>query len=331
MRGRVPPADSLSVADGVRGWRNVAGASGRPAGALVALNRLGLRGPERSYPKPPGVRRVWLSGGSIVEGWNVEESATLRATLEDALGKSSCGPVEVFNGGVAGYAIDQQRALFESEGRRYAPDVVVGVVHYQDLRPLLDETAPHPMPLGLRNPRRNLLPWRRSAALRLLSDATQAQAPAVHRFLGGFGIVDYDEPPMELWPFSVRDEAKAAAARFDTELGELASAVGKTGGQLVVFYAPAAFEVADKPWDALVERYVMPRRLYLPTRLLRKLERVTDELELPLANPQPALQKEAGAASEYDATGLWSDKGNRVAGRVLAEAVANALGCPGSR
>ncbi len=328
IRARLPAIDPLSAADAGLGWRNVPGASGRPAGALVAFDRRGLRGPERDYAKPPGVHRVLLLGGSIVEGWNVVEGATLRAALERAIAKS-CGPVEVLNAGVAGYAIDQQSARYHREAHRYAPDLVVAVAHHLDLRPLLDDPEqPHARPLQLRAARRNMVYWRGSAALRVLSDATLEHAPALHRQLGGWGIVDYGEAPPELWPFSVRDEAKSAAARFDEGLGQLARNVDASGGRLVVLYAPAQFEVDEADWDALLQRYVMSRRLFNPTRLVRKLERVTEELELPLVNPLLALRKEPGAKSRYDAaTGLWNERGNATVGGVLADAVVGILGC----
>ena len=328
LRARLPAPDSLSVADATLGWRNVPGAAARPLGALVAINSRGLRGPDRDYAKPSGGRRVLLLGGSIVEGFNAEEDRTLRAALERAIAKSSCGRVEVLNAGVAGYAIDQQSALYAAEGRRYATDVVVVVVHYQDLRPLLEKVGTRALPQGLRTARRNTLPWRRSAALRLLSDTTLEHAPALHRFLGEWGVVDYGEPPPELWPYSLRDEAKAAAARFEEGLGQLASAVIASGARPVVLYAPARFEVDDAKWDALLERYVMPRRLFHAGRLVRRLERVTEDQELLFLNPLSSLQREARAASMYDdATELWNDRGYETASVVLADTVTRLLDC----
>lgn len=324
LRARQPAIDPLSVADAALGWRNLPGASGHPAGALVAFNSRGLRGPERDYAKPAGVKRVLLLGGSAVEGWNVEEGATLRAALERGLLKGSCGPVEVLNAGVAGYSIDQQRALYEAEGRRYSPDLVVVVVHYQDFQPLLDEPGPLVMPAGLRAARRSTLTWRRSAALRLVSDATRDNAPALHRFLGGWGIVDYGGPARELWAYSVRDEAKTAAARFLERLGQLASAAGS---RFLVLYAPAPFEVDQAQWDALVQRYRMPRRLFNPARFLRRTQRITEDLGLPFVNPLASLEQARETRVHDPRSGLWNEAGQATVSRVLADAVGPLLGC----
>src|SRR5262245_61702990 len=47
----------------------------------LRINSHGLRGPERDYGKPPGVRRVLLLGDSFVEGYTVAEDDTVAAVL----------------------------------------------------------------------------------------------------------------------------------------------------------------------------------------------------------------------------------------------------------
>ncbi len=51
----------------------------------IRINSHGLRGPEVAYDKPDGVRRVLLLGDSFVEGYTVEEPATVGRLLQDAL------------------------------------------------------------------------------------------------------------------------------------------------------------------------------------------------------------------------------------------------------
>ncbi|MEO0653090.1 MAG: hypothetical protein AAFZ65_20610, partial [Planctomycetota bacterium] len=51
---------------------------------------LGMRGPDHSYPKPLGVRRVLFLGDSVVLGWGVEAAETfvelVGAQLSEATG-----------------------------------------------------------------------------------------------------------------------------------------------------------------------------------------------------------------------------------------------------
>ncbi len=103
----------------------------------LQINAHGLRGPDRPYEKPPGVRRVLLLGDSITEGYSVEEPYTLRSVLEALLNSRGEGRFEVINGGTAGYSTDQEYLFYVAEGVRYEPDVVVLLFCYNDLYPSL--------------------------------------------------------------------------------------------------------------------------------------------------------------------------------------------------
>src|SRR5262245_51142042 len=99
----------------------------------VVINSHGLRGPDRDYPKPPGVRRVLLLGDSFTEGYHVPEEQTVRALLEGELNRGSCGRWEVINGGTSAYSTDQEYLFFQLEGHRYQPDLVVLLFFFNDL------------------------------------------------------------------------------------------------------------------------------------------------------------------------------------------------------
>ena len=49
---------------------------------LLQTNSHGLRGPDRDYPKPPGVRRTLLLGDSFTDGYTVADEKSVRGVLE---------------------------------------------------------------------------------------------------------------------------------------------------------------------------------------------------------------------------------------------------------
>lgn len=96
----------------------------------VAVNSLGLRGPELP-PASPDQRRVLLLGDSMVYGQGVADGDTLPAALERELCRKQ--PSQVVNGGVRAYATHQELALLAELGPAIAPDVVVLCWYWNDL------------------------------------------------------------------------------------------------------------------------------------------------------------------------------------------------------
>lgn len=94
----------------------------------VRISPLGLRDSRTTYDRPSDVFRVLLLGDSFVEAVQVEATQTVAARLEVALQAQSSRRVEVINAGVAGYGTGQEMLLFEQEGAKYDPQVVVVVV-----------------------------------------------------------------------------------------------------------------------------------------------------------------------------------------------------------
>lgn len=86
----------------------------------VRHNSLGLRGRETTYDKPRGVSRVLFVGNSSFWGYGVSNDEMFTEVLQKALPPE----VEVLNGGVTGYGIDQEYLWLKQEGLRYRPDIV---------------------------------------------------------------------------------------------------------------------------------------------------------------------------------------------------------------
>jgi lysophospholipase L1-like esterase len=117
----------------VYGWGHEAGRASWQQGCIgrdveyrahVRINDLGLRGPDYPYEKPAGTERVLVLGDSIVEATQVAEEETFVRQLEQLL-HAPDRPVEVLNGGTAGWGTDNELLFFTAEGRRYDPDLVV--------------------------------------------------------------------------------------------------------------------------------------------------------------------------------------------------------------
>jgi hypothetical protein len=326
---------------------------------LVKINAHGLRGPDRDYRKPAGVRRVLLLGDSFAEGYTVAEEASLRAVLEGLLNQdAACGRQEVINGGIAAYSTDQEYLFFTHEAYKYGADVVVLVFFYNDLyyntapatvlgegKPYFDldgerlvlRNSPVPPPEGdpLRVPQARpyrLKPWRGSMALRLISNRTVEGNPALHRFLARFGLVEprpEEDAPIEMWPFGPpRREVGDMWARTRALLRALADETHARGARLVVLYAPSRFEVNDRAWDLTRDRYRLGRR-WRRERVVETLAGVCRELSLPLVDPSPQLRdsENAGRGGYHPRDGHWNETGHAIAARVVAPQVVAQEGC----
>ncbi len=119
--------------DPVYGWAHEPGRVGKFAShgfdTTVRINSHGFRGPERSFDKSPGRKRVVVLGDSYVWGFGVEQEELFTTLVEDRLGPG----VELVNLAVSGYSTDQELLLYRNVGRRYTPDVVVLVVASNDV------------------------------------------------------------------------------------------------------------------------------------------------------------------------------------------------------
>jgi hypothetical protein len=114
-------------ADPVYGWgldpgtRLRAVDTDRSLDFTIEVNALGLRDPERTRRKPPGVQRVLLLGDSMAFGTGIEIGSRCSDLLDSGLGAD----VEVVNAAVPGWGTDQEFLYLCREGFDLEPDVVV--------------------------------------------------------------------------------------------------------------------------------------------------------------------------------------------------------------
>ena len=101
----------------------------------VAVNALGMRGPERGESKPVGTTRVLLLGDSFAFGWGVEQEEAFGARLERLL-TERVGPVEVLPAAVPGWSTDQQFIYLRTQGLALHPDLIILATSENDLTEL---------------------------------------------------------------------------------------------------------------------------------------------------------------------------------------------------
>jgi lysophospholipase L1-like esterase len=104
----------------------------RDFSVAVAVNALGMRGPERAAAKVPGTVRILLLGDSFAFGWGVEQDEAFGAWLERLL-RARVGPVEVWSGAVPGWSTDQHYLYLQTRGLTLDPDLVLLAAGESDL------------------------------------------------------------------------------------------------------------------------------------------------------------------------------------------------------
>jgi hypothetical protein len=331
------------------GWSKPPGAKGvlrrSEYRALLEINSHGNRGPEIPVAKPPGMTRILLLGDSFTEGYTVEEAATVRARVERGLTTSLARPVQVINGGTAGYGTDQEFLYYLKAGRLYSPDLVLLLFYYNDLyrdgdlriQPWfeLDSSGA----LVLRNspvPKHRefyradpyaLKPYKGSVALALLQPRLVGH-PRVASFLSRAGLAEKPvtggEVPEELHPFGRQRprEVRNHWARFSALLKELKTQAGRDGAPVAAVYVPARFEIDDNAWLLTREAYGLNAQ-WDRNRVADDLFQVTSEIGVPLADPRPALRsREARGQTYFPEDGHWTEAGNEVVAAEILRLIA---------
>ena len=109
-------------------------------GVPVYINNVGLRGPDITLEKPPGVFRILGVGDSITFGYGVRVEDTFLRTLEQDLNRSapSHPRFEVINAGVPATGLEYYTHFIENEAQSMHPDLIVVCMALNDIDPQLD-------------------------------------------------------------------------------------------------------------------------------------------------------------------------------------------------
>ncbi|MBI1795417.1 MAG: SGNH/GDSL hydrolase family protein [Candidatus Eisenbacteria bacterium] len=91
----------------------------------ATVNSHGLRDPERPFAKPAGAFRMLTLGDSFMFGHGVADDSTCARILERTFNARGGTPVEVVNASHIGFNSAQERAMLDTLGLRFHPDLLM--------------------------------------------------------------------------------------------------------------------------------------------------------------------------------------------------------------
>lgn len=182
----------------------------------MSINSLGLRGPEISRRKPPGITRIAVVGESSAFGYLVSDGQEAARLLEERL-RERGHMVEVLNGGVPGYNLFQSTVRFRELLAPLEPDIVIAYLGWNDLPYIISND-----PSADRFRRRPVA----AAWERLLGHST-LYGFVVYRLWGGsVRMVPAD--------FAAGEPTTAGRRQFLDNLAGLAADVERAGAKLII-------------------------------------------------------------------------------------------------
>jgi lysophospholipase L1-like esterase len=258
-----------------RGWEMVPNSVHYTYQHRVAVNSLGLRGPELPPDKAPDERRILVLGDSMVYGQGVADADTVPAQLERALDRPG---VTVVNGGLRAYSTAQELALLKDLDGRIRPDLVFLCWFWNDIDPEPIEqeygylVGKGDVPQDTRTPLEGvtLLKWRmrqvvrKSALVMLTYDlffAEHEEWPSKEVQAVGIGMLDADLAEFRRWSdargvpvvFVVIPNPNCLREGHPSEaLEQEVAALARRHGMAVVETLPALRELAGREGSILL-------------------------------------------------------------------------------
>lgn len=221
-------------------------------GTLAVTNAAGYRGPVVSVPKPPGVTRIVLLGGSATHGWGVGDDQTIDGYMREMFAARDSGTFEVVNLAFDAHDSWQMYERLRADGAELEPDVVIMNAGVNDVRngrfPQLRDVDP-----------RTLI-WE-SALHRLREAARRGGVPLwlrvkhyvylarVPSFLSG---VLYGNAP---GPVSTPQPYPDAIDYFERNVRRVAESAFVQGAALILSTEPSSLKVNYRPTDAAQRSY----------------------------------------------------------------------------
>jgi D-alanyl-lipoteichoic acid acyltransferase DltB (MBOAT superfamily) len=137
----------------VVGWVSFCKGRALPPTFLETDER-GFRNPGRPIEKTPGTARILLLGGNLPQALGVSWPLSVAGMLEGLADARAGRPLEVVNGAMGSFALDQDLLLLRQEGTRVAPDLVVAFVDA-----VVETAALSPELIGFRSMRAPAKPY----------------------------------------------------------------------------------------------------------------------------------------------------------------------------
>jgi len=308
----------------------------------VRISPLGLRDPRNEYERRPDVHRILLLGDSFVEGVQVSATDTVASQLEQALGRTGRRAVEVVNAGVAGYGTGQEMLLFEQEGLRYEPQVVVLVVflgndigdNYYRPDPQRASPSSRPsfeldgersirvvtgaMPAPTRDPRQSLRYCCQlynvfeTGVLLKFSDGPVRDQPEVE--------VDAQYQVRSLYELQPDSETLRGWRITERLLGRVRDRAAAVGVPVVIVGAPDALALNDAAWRERMGESRARSGRFAPDAPNRLLGEVANRLGVPYLDLFPILSREHERQVLYfPVDSHWTPAGHALVARAVEE------------
>jgi hypothetical protein len=155
-------AGVVNEADPVLGWRQrphlrgwAAFCRGRALPpALIVTDERGFLNPGRPIERPPDTARILLLGGNVPQALGVPWPLSMAGMLEGRADARRGRRLEVVNGAMGSFGLDQDLLLLRAEGARVAPDLVLAVID-----PVVELTAVTPELIALASARAPVKPY----------------------------------------------------------------------------------------------------------------------------------------------------------------------------
>jgi hypothetical protein len=228
------------------------------------FNHEGFRDPERPERKPSGVRRVAVLGDSMIAAMQVDEEETLVRLLERQL-QASVPEVtwEVMNFGISGAGPGQALVVYREVARRYDPDLVLFAFFVgNDLGDVSRELTSNKHRIYFRlddagrlaqipnsvtrsrvttwlNRHSRFYVWQKVRVDKMRADAREALD------MLATGKLVYDTRP--------EAEVERAWDLLESLIEELEREVAADGAAFAVAVLPAAEQVLDERWQAILD------------------------------------------------------------------------------
>lgn len=213
----------------------------------VRTNSLGVRGPALA-PRGPDTLRILCLGDSTAWGWGVAEEEAYAPRVEALLrARHPLLDVQVLNGAIPQYGLDEELVFFARHGAALDPDLVVlqfyaGDDFEQTRRPSRERYALRDGELVQQSdygvvigpPWWRVLSWlkHRSHLVHLVSE----RAGALAMSSGFLSVSDWEHASSTY--FTAED-----AARVRARLAEIVALAGKRGARTLVVFAPERMQV----------------------------------------------------------------------------------------
>ena len=287
------------------------------------FNSRGVRGPEYSFEKPPGEFRIVILGDSFAEGYTVEFDELFSEILKRRLNKEGYR-TEVINLGVAGYSTDQELLLYQSDGKRYRPDLTILMFYYNDVwynaqerylpwgrgsKPVFAlehgelrlTNVPVPPPAPARPAEHHVVIAPADVPLTTSLKMTLSNSSALYRWTrdairanaslasvaAALGIAERIPPAEEFGVYHDPYGPEIAQAWRITAalIGQLKREARACGSELLVFHVPMRAAVYDEEWDEFKQYHGLSDETWRITRVTEELDDVLKRFKIDHLDP----------------------------------------------